>query len=408
MKKPIKILIPVAIFSALFLLAMLIRANPPEARQRSAPVKRDLIVSAIKVQAQTYQVQLESYGTVQPRTRTTLTAQVSGQVVYVNPNVRDGGFFDKGDVLASIDTRDYQANVHIAQSILMDAFQVLSETKARSVQAQEDWENLGNEGDPPELVIQIPQLEAAKARVTSAKATLQKAELELERTRIIAPFAGRVLQKSVAIGQVVSVNSSIAEIYATDYIEIRLPIRNRDLEFVDLPETYRGEKGASHEINVQIVSELVGETQWDAKLVRTESAIDESARQLHVIAQIDDPFAKSLNGKPQLKIGQYVTARLTGNELENVFVIPNATIYQGSYVYIAEKGLLKRIDIDIAWQNENDAIIKAGLKDGDLLITTPLGQVTSGIRVSTDMEDKRAANKVKASGNSASAPGDTE
>ncbi len=408
MKKPIKILIPVAIFGALLLLAILIRANPPEARERAAPAKRELIVSAIMVQAQTYQVQLESYGTVQPRTRTTLTAQVSGQIVYINPNVRDGGFFEKGDVLASIDTRDYQADVHIAQSILMDAYQVLSEAEARSEQAQEDWEMLGNQGDPPALVSQIPQLEAAKARVTSAKATLQKAELALERTQISAPFAGRVLQKSADIGQVVSANSSIAEIYATDFVEIRLPIRNRDLEFVDLPETYRGEQEASHDINVQIVSELVGKTQWDAKLVRTESAIDESARQLHVIAQIDDPFAKSLNGKPQLKIGQYVTARLTGNELENVFVIPNATIYQGSYVYIAKNGLLQRIEVDITWQNEKDAIIGTGLKDGDLLITTPLGQVTSGVRVSTVMEEKRAVNKVNSGGNKTSAPGDTE
>ena len=408
MKKPIKILIPVAIFGALLLLAILIRANPPEARERAAPAKRELIVSAIMVQAQTYQVQLESYGTVQPRTRTTLTAQVSGQIVYINPNVRDGGFFEKGDVLASIDTRDYQADVHIAQSILMDAYQVLSEAEARSEQAQEDWEMLGNQGDPPALVSQIPQLEAAKARVTSAKATLQKAELALERTQISAPFAGRVLQKSADIGRVVSANSSIAEIYATDFVEIRLPIRNRDLEFVDLPETYRGEQEASHDINVQIVSELVGKTQWDAKLVRTESAIDESARQLHVIAQIDDPFAKSLNGKPQLKIGQYVTARLTGNELENVFVIPNATIYQGSYVYIAENGLLQRIEVDITWQNEKDAIIGTGLKDGDLLITTPLGQVTSGVRVSTVMEEKRAVNKVNSGGNKTSAPGDTE
>ena len=408
MKKPIKILIPVAIFGALLLLAILIRANPPEARQRAAPAKRELIVSAIMVQAQTYQVQLESYGTVQPRTRTTLTAQVSGQIVYINPNVRDGGFFEKGDVLASIDTRDYQADVHIAQSILMDAYQVLSEAEARSEQAQEDWEMLGNQGDPPALVSQIPQLEAAKARVTSAKATLQKAELALERTQISAPFAGRVLQKSADIGQVVSANSSIAEIYAPDFVEIRLPIRNRDLEFVDLPETYRGEQEASHDINVQIVSELVGKTQWDAKLVRTESAIDESARQLHVIAQIDDPFAKSLNGKPQLKIGQYVTARLTGNELENVFVIPNATIYQGSYVYIAKNGLLQRIEVDITWQNEKDAIIGTGLKDGDLLITTPLGQVTSGVRVSTVMEEKRAVNKVNSGGNKTSAPGDTE
>jgi len=101
-----------------------------------------MAVNAIAVQQREYQVQLQRYGTVQPRTQTTLTAQVSGQIVYVNPNVRDGGFFEKGDVLASNDARDYEANVRIAEAGLMDALRGLAEITARSDQARTDWIDL--------------------------------------------------------------------------------------------------------------------------------------------------------------------------------------------------------------------------------------------------------------------------
>ena len=86
-------------------------------------------------------------------------------------------------------------------------------------------------------------------------------------------------------------------------------------------------------------------------------------------------------GRSPLKIGQYVTAEIAGSELNDVLVIPNSTIYQGSYVYIVEDGLLRRKDVVIAWQNDSDAIISEGLKHGDQLVTTALGQVTSGLRV---------------------------
>jgi RND family efflux transporter MFP subunit len=327
-----------------------------------------------------------------------LTAQVTGQIVYVNPNIRDGGFFNKDDVLVSIDPRDYEANVRIAQAVLMDARQSLADASARSELAREDWSSLGNEGEPPALVLRLPQLEAARAGIISAEATLQKAELELERTRIVAPFAGRVLQQSADIGQIVSPNSEIAVIYATDSVEVRLPVRNRDLEYINLPELYRGVASANSDIDVQIVSELIGRTVWDARLVRTEGAIDQSARQLHVIAQISDPFSKTADERPQLKIGQYVTAIMTGQMLQDVLVIPNSTIYQGSYVYVVENDILQRRDVEITWQNDQDAIIKAGLGDGDILVTTPLGQVTSGVRVSVILDDSMTDTNQRESG----------
>ena len=135
-------------------------------------------------------------------------------------------------------------------------------------------------------------------------------------------------------------------------------------------------------VDVVIRSDLIGDESWQASLVRTEGAIDESARQLHVIAQINDPFGRNNVGRSPIKIGQYVTAEIEGKYLSDVMIIPNNTIYQGSYVYTVEDGILRRKDIDIAWQNDAEAVVASGLKPGDELVTTSLGQVTSGIRVS--------------------------
>lgn len=379
-------LVPVAIFAGLIMIAMLIRMNPPESPQRPAFGGPVMTVDVIPVVPNDYQIKLQSYGTVQPQTQTTLIAQVGGQIISVNPNVRNGGFFDNGDVLATIDPRDYEADVQIAEALLMDARQTMAEAEARSNQAREDWQRLGNEGEAPALVLREPQLQAARARIKSAESTLEKARLSLERTNVVAPFAGRILRQLADVGQVVSNNTPLAEVYATDYVEIRLPLRNRDLGYIELPETYREDGTDDAVTGVEIRSQLASAAAWDAKLVRTEGAIDEAARQLHVVAQIDDPFSVEREGQAPPKIGQYVTATLSGKTIPDAIVIPNNTIYQGSYVYIVVDGVLRRRDIEIEWQNDSDALIGEGLDRGDLLVTTPLGQVSSGIKVSITNE----------------------
>lgn len=373
---------PIAIFAGLVAIAVIIWMNPPETPQRPQFSGPTMTVETIPVLPRDYRIMLQSYGTVQPRTRSMLVAQVGGQIVEINENVRDGGFFEKGDTLGQIDPRDYEADVQIALASLADAKQAMAEAIARSDQAREDWERLGNEGEPSKLVLRIPQLEAARAGVGSAESALTKVKLDLERTSIVAPFAGRVIRKLVDLGQVVGPNTQLAEIYATDVVEIRLPLRNRDLSFIDLPESYRHSGPRETSIDVLIKSDLIGNEKWQARLVRTEGAIDESARQLHVIAQIDDPFGPRSEGRSPLKIGQYVTAEIEGKTLPGALVIPNSAIYQGSYVYTVEDDILRRRDIEIAWQNDIDAVVDNGLELGMDLVMTPLGQVTSGIRVS--------------------------
>src|SRR5690606_35291173 len=98
---------------------------------------------------------------------------------------------------------------------------------------------LGDGGDAPALVTRQPQLRAAEAAVDSARAALIQARLALERTAVVAPYAGRIRVRRADRGQVVAANTTVAEIYATDVVEVALPLTQRDLAFVDLPEQRR-------------------------------------------------------------------------------------------------------------------------------------------------------------------------
>lgn len=370
-------LLPAVILAALATVGLAILRNPPTLQEGGAPGGPRLLVETLRIVPTDYPMRIQSYGTVAPRTQSMLVAQVRGQIQSIAPSFRPGGFFAKGDVLLNIDPRDYDADVKIAEAALMDAVQAEAQEAARAEQALTDWRRLGGGEPPSDLVLRRPQLQAAKARVASAQAALTKARLDLERTALRAPYDGRVLRKLVDVGQVAQNGTQLAEVYATDYVEVRLPLRNSDLSFIDLPEIGRSAKPP-----VTIRSDLGGEGFWRGAIVRTEGAIDENSSQLHVVAQIDDPFG--LRGQPldrPLKIGQYVTAEIIGSVQQDSIVVPSDAIYQNSYAYVVEDGALQRLEVAVAWQNEVDALIGSGLQAGDALVVTPLGQVYSGTPV---------------------------
>ncbi|MEL7298619.1 MAG: efflux RND transporter periplasmic adaptor subunit, partial [Pseudomonadota bacterium] len=149
--------------------------------------------------------------------------------------------------------------------------------------------------------------------------------------------------------------------------------------------------------------------QWQGQVVRTEGAIDPTARQLFVAAQIDEPFRKSADGATPLKIGQYVTALVTGKTIEDALIVPNENIYQGTFVYVVDDGVLDRRRISVSWQNDVESIVAGGIDAGEQLVTTPLGQVSTGTRVTisgaADADRRERSQKAIASGTTtASAP----
>jgi RND family efflux transporter MFP subunit len=388
-----KLILLAAIIGVTLLLVALIFNNPPQSKRFKPSKAPQMSVETKILVPESYQVMVESFGTVKPRTESILFSQVSGQITQVSEQFRDGGFFEKGDVLVQLDDRDYLSEVKVSQANLLSANQVLLEERARVQQAQADWQRLGNGKTANVLVLRQPQLESAKAKMLSAQAQLDKARLSLERTAIVAPYAGRILKKQVGIGQVVSSNSQLATIFAVDYVEIRLPIQNKDLALMNLPEVYRdiGEHGRKND--VKLTSDLIGHQSWNGKIIRTESAIDEQSQQLYVVAQINRPYdAKTSDGSP-IKIGQYVTAEIEGKALSNSLVIPSSAIYQGSYVYTVVKGLLMRKEVTLGWQNGKQSIVESGLVAGDELVLTSLGQVSSGTPVAIEGSVSSQGNK---------------
>ncbi len=376
-----KIVVPLVVIVVTILIVKFIISNPPQANRFSSAPKAKVNVAVKTLTPETYQVMIDSFGTVKPRTQSMLVAQASGQIIAISEQFREGGFFEQGDVLIQLDDRDHRAEVKSAQAALLTAEQSLLEEQARGRQALTDWQRLGKGEQASSLVLRKPQLAAAKASVLSAQAKLEKAKLDLERTKITAPYAGRVLSRNVDLGQVVSNNMELASIYAIDSVEIRLPIKNKDLPFINLPEQFRDEAKNKFGSLVTFSSDLVGKQQWQGLVTRTEGAIDENAQQLYVVAQINDPYKATATNNYPIKIGQYIKAQIAGKAIENALIIPNSAIYQGSYVYIEAQGVLQRKEITLSWQNGSQAVIESGLVAGDNLVITPLGQVSSGTQV---------------------------
>jgi RND family efflux transporter MFP subunit len=374
--------LPFIIAGLVLVIVAVLLLSKPKADKRRANTAPKISVEAQDIQRSSITPKVLSYGLVEPLTRTKLVTQVSGRVVSLSERFRDGGFFQQDEILLQIDTADYEIQVDIAKSTLVDAEQGLAEELAQVEQAKADWGRLGNKAEVSPLVLRSPQLRTAEAKVSSAKAQLKQAEINLTRTVIRAPYDGRVLSTSVDLGQVASNNTVLGEIYATDAVEVRLPIKNNDLPLLDLPEDYRHQNRSADSLpSVRIRSDLAKQEIWEGSIIRTASSIDDNSRQLYVVARISDPFGRKAEGRFPLKIGQYVRAEIDGIEQDLAISIPNKAIYQGSYVYLYRDGAVYRTDIEISWQNGEIAIISNGINPGDQLVVSPLGQIASGTLV---------------------------
>jgi RND family efflux transporter MFP subunit len=360
------------------------RPTAPQFQPPPVPVAID----AIRILPEDYRVVVRSEGTVDPRTTSTLIPQVSGQIVAVSPSFREGGFFERGDILITLDPRDYELAIASAEAQVAQAESALEQELALAKVVADDWRSLGREA--PELGLRKPQIAAARATLLSAQAQLERSRFDLERTRIRAPYDGQVLEKSVDVGQFVSQGTVLARVYATDYVEIRLPLSNRQLEFVDLPERFRGETAQRDTAGPEVVVKAsIGrqEWRWSGRVVRAEGAIDTRTRQLFVVAQVDDPYARGQDGQPPLRIGQFVEVEIQGRTLPGAFVLPRSALREGAEVLIVDgDSRLQRRAVEVAWTDGEHAVVTGGLESGEVVNVTPLAVAAGGTLVAATID----------------------
>ncbi len=360
----------------------------PEAAKVAIP-ETIVRVDTITAERGDYPIVVNVNGTIEAETRGNLVAQVSGEIVSVAENFTTGGTFAKGDTLIQIDQRDFQANLSQASATLSQADSAYRQELATAKQAEEDWQRLGNTEPAPDLVMRKPQLAASKAQLDSARAAHETAKLNLTRTTITAPYDGRVMQRQAVLGQFVTTATPVAEVFSIDRLEIRLPISQQEYNQLGLNDFSLTDK-SSNNFNV-LISCLIGthEYFWNASIVRTDSAFDVNTRQIDVVAEVENPFSKELD-QPALKVGQFVSARIEGQTIDNVYVIPNKSVREGSYIYAVRDGKLAKLYITILWQDDQNVLISDGINEGELIVTTSLNSTLTGAKVKLTGEEDKA------------------
>jgi RND family efflux transporter MFP subunit len=377
-----KVILPLtAIILAIIIMVVMVKLKPAPVTRIPEPLLP--LVRVLDIQLQDMTLTVESQGTVSPRTESVLLPEVAGRVIEVSQSFVPGGFFEKDELLLSIDPFDYRQATVQARGAVAQAELRLAMELAEADVARKEWAELGK-GDPTPLTLREPQVAEARAALDSARAALENSERNLERTTILAPYAGRVRQKQVDVGQYVSPGTPLATIYSVDYAEIRLPLPDDDLAFVDLPLDYRGEASRGGGPEVTLRADFAGRIySWKGRIVRTEGEIDPRSRMVHAVARVSNPYSRGADpGQPPLAAGMYVEAEIAGRKVEDVALIPRSAVRTDDVVLIVdEEERLRFRPVEILRATAEHAIVQSGLAEGERLCISNLTAVTDGMLV---------------------------
>ncbi|MEM7739788.1 MAG: efflux RND transporter periplasmic adaptor subunit [Pseudomonadota bacterium] len=318
---------------------------------------------------------VRTQGEVAPRREIQLAAQIAGRIDSVAPSFANGGVFKSGEVLVSIEDADYRLAVTRARANVAQSEQQLAVEEAEGALAARDFEELSGTSTGQSaslLTLRKPQLAAARANLEAARADLEDALLALSRTKITAPFDGRIRSINANIGQYVTPGQNLGQVFSTTVAEVRLPLTDEDLAKLQLPFAFEATGDDAPEVRLSASAAGV-EREWVGRIARVDAAIDATTRQISAIAEVDDPYgAGSDNGFP-LAFGLFVSAEILGPTIPLGTVIPYVSMQNNGIVFVvdAQDQLQKKTPTVIAQTGEGYVAI-AGLDAGDRLVISPV------------------------------------
>ena len=377
----LRVVLPILVVSGAAGVAYVMYLNRPPVETR-VPVVEPPSVRIQRVTFESVALTVSSQGSVQPRTSSQLVPEISGPVIEVAPSFAVGGFFEAGDVLLKIDPYDYQQAVITGRAQLAEAQLRVAQEEAEAEVARREWQELGR-GDASALTLRQPQVDEARAAVASAEAALDRAARDLERAEIKAPYAGRVQSKDVDIGQFVNKGTAVARIYAVDSAEIRLPLPDEELAYLNVQMSYRnGDRQSGPPVTIS--SAFGGrEHTWQGRIVRTESEIDSVSRMVHVVAEVRDPYAASGDpSRPPLASGMFVEADIQGRTVDDVVILPWSALRGRDQVLVVDdNNQLRFRPVEILRSTSEEVLVSGGLAEGEAVCISALDTVTDGMLV---------------------------
>ena len=380
--KTFSLLLPMAILGgALYGASALIASAPETARvieKRLAPVVATLPLTPVQLDRV-----VEAFGTVIPAQEVTLSAEVSGRVVHMHPELQPGGIVKEGDVLLRLDEEQYVLAISRAEAALQEAVAALEVEQGRQRVAQREFELFGQtlpEADlGRQLMLREPQLNQAEARIASAQADVEQARLDLRRTVVRAPFDALVLAEDVDIGQQIRAGEQVARLVGTDQFWVRAAVRANQLAALT---TLQGETP----LEARVFSEVRGNDVPSAigRLVRHLGQVDEEGRLAQVLVAVDDPLAltRPPEDRVPLPLTTYVRVELDAGVLNDVILVPRDGMRENEEVWVADKdNRLRMRSLSIVWRQRVEVAVRDTFEPGDRLIVSPLDDALPGMEL---------------------------
>ncbi len=340
-----------------------------------------LYVDVVEAAREDVRYRVRARGTVTPRMETTLVSEVSGQVVDRAPELVAGGFFRRDDVLLTIDPRNYRAELKRAEAAVARArTQVARQVVVAGYPAEQFKRFREGRIDGEEaraLALEKPQLAEALAELESAEAQLEQARGDLERTRIRAPYDGMVRTKRAELGQFVAAGTPLADVFAVDYAELRLPIAQSDLPYLELPGARPApESGPRVALHARVGTER---HTWQGRIVRTEGVFEASTQVLYAVARVADPYGLQAAREEPLRIGTFVEAEIEGRLARDVIRLPRHVLQPGGVVWVIDDdATVRKREVEVLRADERWVYIGTGLADGARVSVTPVANPLPG------------------------------
>jgi RND family efflux transporter MFP subunit len=379
--------------------ATYITHKAPKAQKR-APVKAIPVVEVQVVEPGDHRIVVPAMGTVVPAREVTLRAQVSGKVLYLQPEFIEGGYIKENAEILKIDPVDYQLTVTLAEAKVKDAESALELAEEEANAAREEWrllnENTANTNEaPPPLVAKEPQLAAAQAKLKAEQAELKQAELDLKRTSVRAPFNAIVRSKSVEVGSLVTPQDPLAELVGVDEYWIQVSVPVDYLKWISVPNG-KGRKGSQ----VRVVHRSGYERTGD--VIQLLGDLETEGRMARILAAVKDPLGlkNSDQSTRPLLIGEYVRVEIEGSPLNQVFRIPRVALRENDTVWVVgDDSTLDIRPVTTIWRDTQTVFLDQGLDPGDRVIVSDLAAPVEGMKIQMEGAERAEPAREEKKGN---------
>lgn len=354
---------------AFVLLLGAVEARSAGRRDKAGP-SDETPVTVVAVTKQDVPMVLTGLGTVQASNTVTISPMVSGPIVAIN--FTEGQEVKKGDVLAEIDPRTYQATLDQDRGKLAQD----QATLAGALRDLERYQKLSGASYISKQTAEDEEATVAETRalIEQDKAAIAQAQTNLDYCTIRAPVDGRLGVRNVDIGNIVQSGSSTGIVTLTTLKPIGVIFT---LPQQDLPAII----DASHQGPLPVSVDPEGDTtgpQETATLDVIDNQIDSTTGTVKLKAYFP-------NTDEHLWPGGFVTAHLTVKVLKGVLTLPPAAVQTGpsqSFVYVVQKnGTVKQTNVTLGEQNDQRAVIQSGVVAGDQVVLQGASRLSDGAKI---------------------------